>query len=252
MNNTWEHPFKNGDKTEPVQSFEAFQVWLEMGEKRSLKAVAERLEKSHDTIKKYSCTWKWSERLQDKLSYENQQIHAKQLEGILTSLDIDQNRDLFIQHILNGLAGDMLELTMNSMNHFTHINPETRMRETNSALELLERLTNMYCKLEKVHSDHQQKYIQLNKNCLHVKTFEDQDEFMKTLKHGKRESMDIQAEVIDGASEYMKKGFNMFGREIGLVRTATPLEHYGDGSGEQLTESEQQMVDEVEIEKLED
>ena len=103
MNNTWEQPYTMNDKTEPVQSFEAFKIWVEMGNKRSLKAVAERLEKSHDTIKKYSCTWKWSERLNDKLTYENKIIHAKQLEVVMTGLNLDETRDIILQTILGNI-----------------------------------------------------------------------------------------------------------------------------------------------------
>ena len=112
MNNTWEQPYTMNDKTEPVQSFEAFKIWVEMGNKRSLKAVAERLEKSHDTIKKYSCTWKWSERLNDKLTYENKIIHAKQLEVVMTGLNLDETRDIILQTILGNILQGILEISL--------------------------------------------------------------------------------------------------------------------------------------------
>ncbi len=34
---SWEEPYTLNDKTEPVQSFEAFKVWVEMGQVEVLK-----------------------------------------------------------------------------------------------------------------------------------------------------------------------------------------------------------------------
>ena len=186
-NNTWEEPFIVGDKTEPVQSFEAFQIWLEMGSKRSLKAVAERVEKSHDTIKKYSCTWKWSERLQDKLTYENKKIHGKQLESMLSSLNVDNKRDLLIQTALGNLATTIVTQSMSTnLGDFRTDFKKMENKLSNPRLEYLERVLNMYCKLEKIHNEHQKKYIHLNNECLQYSNFDKEEDYVAVMENGEK------------------------------------------------------------------
>ncbi len=189
MNNTWEHPFQKGGKTEPTQSFEAFQIWLDMGNKRSLKAVAEKVEKSHDTIKKYSCTWKWSERLQDKLSYENQQIHSMQLEPILTSLEVDSAQDIFVQEIMSNILYVLLQETTMTLN-YSQINDKGRL-DVSYKVELMERLTNMYSKLNRIHTDNQNKLVNLNKQCLRDIEFENKKQYLELIRNGKKQQMTI-------------------------------------------------------------
>lgn len=56
-------------KGESQQAFEAFSLYLEMGESRSLRAVGQRLGKSRAIIEKWSRRWSWQERLR---SYNNE------------------------------------------------------------------------------------------------------------------------------------------------------------------------------------
>lgn len=190
-NNSWEHPFQNGDKTEPVQSFEAFKIWVEMGNKRSLKAVAERMEKSHDTIKKYSCTWKWSERLQDKLSYENKIIHGKQLEQVITSLDIDSRRDILLQFVLGNIMSHLLNISVSLPDELMDKRSFNGKYEENPKFKFFERLINMYTQLENVHTKTQKKLIDYNNKCLTYQTFNSTDEYKELLKNGQRQYLDI-------------------------------------------------------------
>lgn len=243
MNNTWEHPFQKGDKTEPTQSFEAFQIWLEMGSNRSLKAVAERVEKSHDTIKKYSYTWKWSERLQDKLSYENKQIHAKQLEAVLTSLDIDSNRDIYMQNVLGNLMWDIY--CISSLDYTKFITSDVKTGKLNSpSLESLERLVNIYSKIEKIHTDTQKKFIDLNKDCLSVHDFECEADYMKVIANGKKQQLEITA-AIGNIKKKMEKispndPLNRTGEEIRVSPSFQPVGEYAKSknSGKELETSD--------------
>lgn len=250
--NSWEHPFQKGDQTEPVQSFEAFQVWLEMGAKRSLKAVAERVEKSHDTIKKYSYTWKWSERLQDKLSYENKQIHAKQLEAVMTSLDIDSNRDLYVQNILGNLMWDIYCISSNDYTKFIKSDPETRKLNSPS-LDALERLVNIYSKMEKIHADTQKKFIDLNEDCLSVHDFECEADYMRVIANGRKQ----QLEIISGLSTVKKMmeekapddPLNRTGEELRLTPSFQPVGMYEKGNAGQVAGEKLGSPDNMELEE---
>lgn len=239
--NTWEHPFTSGDKTEPVQSFEAFQIWLEMGNKRSLKAVAERVEKSHDTIKKYSCTWKWSERLQDKLSYENQQIHSKQLEAVMTSLDIDTKRDIYLQDVLGNLIYDIRVLSEMKMDKWKAVH--NGKMDTNLFFEMMERLINMYGKLEKIHGENQQKFIDMNAQCLHSHSFEKQEDYPKMLRHGKEQQLKLKHNFNKNKLQLEKDGYydpslyNVAGEVLSTTPHLKPVEKYKSIPSD-LTESE--------------
>ena len=240
-NNSWEHPFQKGNKTEPVQSFEAFQLWVEMGDKRSLKAVAERMEKSHDTIKKYSCTWKWSERLQDKLTYENKIIHGKQLENVITSLDNDARRDIILQFFLGNIMGIMFEVGMDNMNSFSlnKRNIKTGKLEENPKLLVLERLSKLYCQLEGIHTQTQNKLIDFNNKCLTYQTFNDVDEYEKLLKNGKDQFNDIMYNVVLKTEKSMEHT-NTFGicLNMGDLYKSYKDNNKNDGS-EKLEEMEE-------------
>lgn len=223
---SWEEPYTLNDKTEPVQSFEAFKVWVEMGSSRSLKAVAERMEKSHDTIKHYSCTWKWSERLQDKLTYENRVIHGKQLQQVMTSLDIDSRRDIITQVSMGNIMAMIERLTTISIPEF-HI---TRGKKTgnydneNPYLDLLERLTNVYCKLENSHTKTQQKLIDYNNKCLTYQDFNNVEEYREMLKYGQSELADIITEYVDTISNEGKMDTSLGGFALLGGSVYTPFE----------------------------
>jgi hypothetical protein len=249
--NTWEHPFTINDKTEPTQSFEAFQIWLEMGTKRSLKAVAERVEKSHDTIKKYSCTWKWSERLQDKLSYENKQIHAKQLESVMTSLDIDNNRDIFLQEVLGNIMYDLGVLSQLNVDKFKTV--KDGKIEPSVYFEMLERLINMYAKLEKVHYDNQQKFIDMNESCLKVYDFDQQADYIKVLLHGRKQHLNIKNGFFENRNDQISRGVfnpeshNISGEQLVLTPPYNPLNKYNSNKSKKV----EQAISEDEVGKLE-
>ena len=234
-NNTWEQPFQVGDKTEPIQSFEAFQIWLEMGSKRSLKAVAERVEKSHDTIKKYSCTWKWSERLQDKLTYENQRIHGKQLEAVLYSLEVDNKRDLITQQSLGNLATLIWNETIKTNLGDNTINTQTYERKlSNPDLEYLERLLNLYCKLEKAHNEHQKKYVSLNNECLQYSSFDKQEDYMKMLLNAESSQKEILTDIADKYQKFKdENNTSLGGVAIMQSNFFKPLEPYKDKQQEE-------------------
>ena len=194
---SWEEPYTLNDKTEPVQSFEAFKVWVEMGSSRSLKAVAERMEKSHDTIKRYSCTWKWSERLQDKLTYENRIIHGKQLQQVMTSLDIDSRRDIVTQTSMGNIMAIIHSISMVEADKLkSYYDIRTEKQEENPYLELLERLTNIYCKLENSHTKTQQKLIDYNNKCLTYQDFNNMEEYREMLEYGQSELAGIIKEYV--------------------------------------------------------
>ena len=54
---------------ESVQAYEAFYLYLRMGEKRTLRKVEQELNKSHALIGRWSSVWNWVERSRD---YDNQ------------------------------------------------------------------------------------------------------------------------------------------------------------------------------------
>lgn len=238
MNNTWEQPYKMNDKTEPVQSFEAFKIWVEMGNKRSLKAVAERLEKSHDTIKKYSCTWKWSERLNDKLTYENKTIHAKQLEAVMTGLNVDETREIILQTVLGNILQGIMEL---SCDNTTNLCPTETIRpdgtikvHQNPRLQTLERLTKIYSELEAVHTKNQQKLIDFNNRCLTVQSFNDPKTYDEMLKHGTKQYLDILEKFLIKISDE-EHNYNFGGQ---YILTSQKYNPYSTQQTEQLEAEE--------------
>lgn len=213
---SWEEPYTLNDKTEPVQSFEAFKVWVEMGSSRSLKAVAERMEKSHDTIKRYSCTWKWSERLQDKLTYENRIIHGKQLQQVMTSLDIDSRRDIVTQTSMGNIMAIIHSISMVEADKLkSYYDIRTEKQVENPYLELLERLTNIYCKLENSHTKTQQKLIDYNNKCLTYQDFNDVDEYPEMLEHGQKQYSKIMS---DYHNKVLGDGFKNFVAGVSLMK----------------------------------
>ena len=66
-NSIAEKPWER-QKGESSQAFEAFSLYLKMGEKRSLRAVAQRLGKSSALMNRWSSAWNWQERIR---AYEN-------------------------------------------------------------------------------------------------------------------------------------------------------------------------------------
>lgn len=240
---TWEHPYTTGDKTEPVQSFEAFKIWVEMGNKRSLKAVAERMEKSHDTIKKYSCTWKWSERLQDKLTYENKIIHGKQLETVLTSLEIDSRHDIALQMVMGNLLTGMVLLAIEKVDN---LRPSRDMKGkilNNPHLEYLERLTNIYSKMEDIHTKNQEKIINLNNKCLTFQTFNEPVDYKTLVEHGKKEHLRIIDDYVRRTEEKNKTinsgGIVLIENEMYKPYTPTTPTPKLDKVNEQLEDKEE-------------
>lgn len=68
----WERQEKEG-----VKAFEAFAIYRDMGEKRTLQAVADRLQKSYTLIRRWKDAWAWEERVR---AYDNdlqQQAHTE-------------------------------------------------------------------------------------------------------------------------------------------------------------------------------
>ena len=66
-NSIAEKPWER-QKGESPQAFEAFSLYLKMGEKRGLLRVAKELSKSGTIIKRWSSAWNWQERIR---AYEN-------------------------------------------------------------------------------------------------------------------------------------------------------------------------------------
>lgn len=66
-NSIAEKPWER-QKGESSQAFEAFSLYLKMGEKRGLLRVAKELSKSGTIIKRWSSAWNWQERIR---AYEN-------------------------------------------------------------------------------------------------------------------------------------------------------------------------------------
>lgn len=56
-------------KSESEKAFEAFRIYRDMGDSRTLIAVAEQLQKSYTLIRRWSKAWNWSERC---LEYDNE------------------------------------------------------------------------------------------------------------------------------------------------------------------------------------
>ena len=56
-------------KGESEKAFEAFVTYRDMGEKRTLTAVAEKLQKSGTLIRRWKSTWDWAERVR---AYDNE------------------------------------------------------------------------------------------------------------------------------------------------------------------------------------
>lgn len=68
----WERREKEG-----VKPYEAFAIYRDMGEKRTLQAVADKLQKSYTLIRRWKDTWEWEERVR---AYDNnlqKEAHAE-------------------------------------------------------------------------------------------------------------------------------------------------------------------------------
>lgn len=55
-------------KGESDKAYQAFSTYLDMGPERTLRAVGEKLGKSTTLIERWSCNWKWRERIR---AYDN-------------------------------------------------------------------------------------------------------------------------------------------------------------------------------------
>lgn len=53
---------------ETEKAFQAFELYRDMGEKRTLQAVADKLQKSYTLIRRWKDTWNWMERVR---AYDN-------------------------------------------------------------------------------------------------------------------------------------------------------------------------------------
>ena len=75
---------------ESIKAFEAFTVYLEMGDERSLRAVGQRLGKSRALIERWSRTYQWVERVASYDADVQRKAHAKA---------VDKRRKMVDRHI---------------------------------------------------------------------------------------------------------------------------------------------------------
>lgn len=75
---------------ESIKAFEAFTVYLEMGDERSLRAVGQRLGKSRALIERWSRTYQWVERVASYDADVQRKSHAKA---------VDKRRKMVDRHI---------------------------------------------------------------------------------------------------------------------------------------------------------
>jgi len=68
----WERQPKEGEKP-----FEAFVIYRDMGEKRTLKEVAEELHKSYTLIRRWKETWNWEDRVREYDNELQKQAHKQ-------------------------------------------------------------------------------------------------------------------------------------------------------------------------------
>lgn len=61
-------------KSESAQAYEAFKCYLDMGNKRSITKVAQKLNKSHALISRWNSRWNWQERIRE---YDNECVRAE-------------------------------------------------------------------------------------------------------------------------------------------------------------------------------
>ena len=75
-------------KGESEKAFEAFVTYRDMGEKRTLTAVAEKLQKSGTLIRRWKSTWDWAERVR---AYDNELTKSKTtaFDAIADALSLD-------------------------------------------------------------------------------------------------------------------------------------------------------------------
>lgn len=75
---------------ESIKAFEAFTVYLEMGDERSLRAIGQRLGKSRALIERWSRTYQWVERVASYDADVQRKAHAKA---------VDKRRKMVDRHI---------------------------------------------------------------------------------------------------------------------------------------------------------
>lgn len=77
-------------KGESEKAYEAFAIYRDMGEKRTLTAVAEKLQKSCTLIRRWKATWEWQERVR---AYDNE------LEKEARAKAVKARKDMTERHI---------------------------------------------------------------------------------------------------------------------------------------------------------
>lgn len=93
----WERQPKEGEKP-----FEAFVIYRDMGEKRTLKEVAEELHKSYTLIRRWKETWNWEDRVREYDNELQKQAHkqaVKKARGMA-----DRHIDMALKMQLKALA----------------------------------------------------------------------------------------------------------------------------------------------------
>jgi hypothetical protein len=147
---------------------------------------------------------------------------------MLYSLDVDNKRDMLIQQALGNIAVLIWnQSTKTNLGDSALIPKKYERKLSNPNLEYMERLLKMYCKLEKVHEEHQRKYVSLNKECLQYSTFDKQEDYVRMLKNAENSQMDILEDSIGDSAKLMKdKDINMGGLSIMKARFFSPLDPY--------------------------
>lgn len=80
---------------ESVKAFEAFSCYLDMGEDRSIRAVAEKLHKSSTLIGRWSRTYGWVERVA---------AHTNDVQRAAHEAALKKSREMAVRHIRTALS----------------------------------------------------------------------------------------------------------------------------------------------------
>lgn len=90
---------------ESVQAYEAFYLYLQMGDSRSIRKVAQQLGKSDALMSRWSSTWSWVSRSRD---YDND-LRRKELEAKQKAFEKMQERQIQTAVLLQKKAVQALE-----------------------------------------------------------------------------------------------------------------------------------------------
>ena len=112
---------------ESIKAFEAFTVYLEMGDERSLRAVGQRLGKSRALIERWSRTYQWVERVASYDADVQRKAHAKA---------VDKRRKMVDRHI--SIALKMQEKALKALEQMdpADIDPKTLIAMLREATKL--------------------------------------------------------------------------------------------------------------------